>query len=332
MSARDNDEAISGDAPLVSINIVTRNRRDALKKAIESVFKQTYAPMELVVVDNDSSDGSADMVEQEWPNVRVIRIHRNIGCQPGRNIGMKNCRGKYIFNLDDDGWLHPEAIQRIVQRFEMDEGVALIMAAVEVPEDKTPYKSITSKANEQAIGTFVGAAHAIRASVLSSVGYFPEYPRGNSEPNLSLRLIEARWELLYLPSAVMYHDLSDIERNRNNLHFYQVAHDLENIVRLYPLAQVPLELIWKTLLHAFVAVKQKTLWGYLLGNLRFYYRLPVALGERKAVSTWAVQKQRFLRSRSLVTVEESRSFSRYSLWATMRERFGRRFGRQSKET
>ncbi|HPJ71728.1 MAG TPA: glycosyltransferase [bacterium] len=86
--------------PLFSVTIVTRNRRKELKRALTSVFTQHYRPIEVVVVDNDSGDGSGEMVREKWPEVRLIELHRNIGCQPGRNIAMKNCRGEFIFNLD----------------------------------------------------------------------------------------------------------------------------------------------------------------------------------------------------------------------------------------
>ena len=125
-----------GDHPLVSINLVTANRRDMLAAAIESACAQTYRPIELVVVDNHSSDGSPEAVQQRWPEARVIRLHRNIGCQPGRNIGMKNCRGKYIFNLDDDGLLEPAAIERIVERFEAEPALGIICAATPPLEER----------------------------------------------------------------------------------------------------------------------------------------------------------------------------------------------------
>ena len=42
---------------------------------------------------------------QEFPNVRLVRVEKNLGCPSGRNFGFAHCRGKYIYLLDDDGWL-----------------------------------------------------------------------------------------------------------------------------------------------------------------------------------------------------------------------------------
>ena len=91
--------------PLVSIQIVTWNRRDELARCLESALAQTYKNIEIVVVDNASTDDSAQMVGQEFPNVRLVRVEKNLGCPSGRNFGFAHCRGKYIYLLDDDGWL-----------------------------------------------------------------------------------------------------------------------------------------------------------------------------------------------------------------------------------
>ncbi|MDX9972397.1 MAG: glycosyltransferase [FCB group bacterium] len=305
---------------LVSVNIVTRNRREALAKAIHSVCNQTYQPIELVVVDNDSSDGSADMVESEWPQARVIRIHRNIGCQPGRNIGMKNCRGTYIFNLDDDGWLEPSTIKQIVDRFRKDDAVGLIMAGIVAPEGSYASTPTNVPYEQRVIGNFVGAAHAVRASVLDTVGYFPEYPRGASESNLALRMIDAGYELLHLPNAIMYHELSQIERSDNTHRYFHVWHDLENVCRLYPLTRIPFTCIWKAGLHGYRALGQGTFRGYCRGIIRFIYELPMIIQERKPVRRWAVQKQSYLVNSTITSLEDSKSFKGYGFWETVRDR------------
>jgi glycosyltransferase involved in cell wall biosynthesis len=99
--------------PKVSILILTWNRRKALTRSIESAINQSYKNTEVFVVDNASTDGSADLVAKVYPTVHLIRSGTNLGCPSGRNLGFKYCRGKYIYMLDDDGWLKRDAVVKI---------------------------------------------------------------------------------------------------------------------------------------------------------------------------------------------------------------------------
>lgn len=315
---------MSDAKPLVTVNIVTRNRTQALSKAIESAYGQTYRPVEVVVVDNDSSDGSPEMVESRWPDVRLIRLHHNLGCQPGRNIGMKNSRGKYIFNLDDDGALEPTAIERVVARFEAEPDVAVVAAAIlPMTEDRAALVKHRRYQTTRYVGGFPGGASAIRAKVLDQVGYFPEYPRGHAEADLALRLVDKRHEMVYLPDVIMYHDVSDIERNKNIIMYYSIWHRLETRLRLEPWGRCLGNSLWKTGIQFLVALRQGTLLGYFGGVFRFLYEVPRILAERKPVSPWAAQKINYLTYNYVTDAKESRNFERFTVWQALRGRLGR---------
>jgi glycosyltransferase involved in cell wall biosynthesis len=320
----DNENVASPNNPLVSINIVTRNRCDALKRALASVYEQTYQPIEVVIVDNDSADESPEMVEERFPEAHLIKLHHNIGCQPGRNIGMKNSRGKYIFNLDDDGWLEKTAIEKIVDCFENDSRIGLIMAAIILPDNTTDLSGeAVEHAKTRVLGSFTGAAHAIRATVLDDAGYFPEYVRGASEGNLSLRMLDKHWELLYLPSAIMHHDLSEIERDKNALAYYQCWHDLENVCRLHPASRVLTTVLWKIFSQGRLSLTNRSVKGYLLGVVQFFYELPNILRERDPVRMWAIQKQNYLINTHVSSMEESINFKKFSTWDLLKARLKR---------
>lgn len=85
--------------PLVSIVILTWNRRSYVLKALESVAKQPYRPLEIILVDSVSTDGTVQAVQKNYPEVRIIRLHRNLGAVEGRNIALANCRGDIIFSI-----------------------------------------------------------------------------------------------------------------------------------------------------------------------------------------------------------------------------------------
>ena len=86
--------------PLVTVNILSFNRRDYLKITLEKVFEQSYKNIEVFVVDNASTDGTIEMVKKEFPQVRLIQLKKNIGIA-GWNEGFKNAKGEFVLVLDD---------------------------------------------------------------------------------------------------------------------------------------------------------------------------------------------------------------------------------------
>lgn len=93
------------DTPSVSIIIPAYNASAHIVETLESVFAQHYEPMEIIVVDDGSSDGTAELVAKAYPSVRVIR-KQNGGAASARNAGIRIATGDYIAFLDaDDFWL-----------------------------------------------------------------------------------------------------------------------------------------------------------------------------------------------------------------------------------
>ena len=105
--------------PLVSAVITTHNRKDLLKRAIDSVFTQTYQPIELIVVDDASDDGTRD---EFGANAKFQYIYvpqrESKGGNYARNLGIKASKGKYCAFLDDDDYWLPTKIEKQVQLIE----------------------------------------------------------------------------------------------------------------------------------------------------------------------------------------------------------------------
>src|SRR6185312_15790823 len=94
--------------PLVSVVIPTFNRRHLILRAIESVVRQTYPRVEVIVVDDASTDGTVEFLESKRfkAPLRVIRLEQNSGPSAARNKGIAHASGKYVALLDsDDYWL-----------------------------------------------------------------------------------------------------------------------------------------------------------------------------------------------------------------------------------
>lgn len=99
---------VANGSPVVSIVIPTPGRKSHLKRCIDSIYAYTTTPFELIVVDNASSDGTSEMLENETkirPNIIVLRQDKNWGFQKGINIGVGKARGKYVLLFNDDAWV-----------------------------------------------------------------------------------------------------------------------------------------------------------------------------------------------------------------------------------
>ena len=108
-------------SPQVSVVAPAFERREVLPRALDSVVAQTYGDWELIVVDDGSTDGTAEMVKQDYPDVHLV-VQENHGVSAARNAGIAQARGEWIAFLDsDDAWL-PEKLERQMKALEAHPG------------------------------------------------------------------------------------------------------------------------------------------------------------------------------------------------------------------
>ncbi|MDC3212143.1 glycosyltransferase [Pseudoalteromonas distincta] len=107
--------------PLVSVWIPTCNRLELLKRAVESVKKQTYPNIEIFIVDNGSTDGTKEYLENLKRSCNNISYHcfeKNEGACKARNYAIEHTTGLYATGLDDDDEFLPERIEELVLAFD----------------------------------------------------------------------------------------------------------------------------------------------------------------------------------------------------------------------
>jgi glycosyltransferase involved in cell wall biosynthesis len=114
--------------PLISVIIPTYNRADLLPRAVRSACGQTYRNLEILIVDDASSDNTEEIalgLEKEDARVRYIKREKNGGESAARNTGIRKSTGEYVAFLDsDDEWL-PEKIEKQMKVFEKNAGSLL---------------------------------------------------------------------------------------------------------------------------------------------------------------------------------------------------------------
>ena len=107
------------EAPLVTVYITNFNYGSYIKDAIESVLSQSFKDIELIIIDDGSSDNSKEIIERymQLNYVRVI-FQKNKGLNITNNIAMRLARGKYLVRLDADDYFRKDALQKMCQKLD----------------------------------------------------------------------------------------------------------------------------------------------------------------------------------------------------------------------
>ncbi len=101
--------------PLVSVVIPNWNGRQFLPTCLSSLERQTYPKFEVILVDNGSTDGSASLVRQDFPWVRVMALDENLGFAAACNIGARDAAGEILVLLNNDTEAEPEWLEELVK-------------------------------------------------------------------------------------------------------------------------------------------------------------------------------------------------------------------------
>ena len=112
-----------------------------IDQAIESAFNQTYPNIEVIVVDDGSTDNTAKIASDfsnRYPGkVRLIRHEKNFGKFKALNSGISVAKGEFIYHMDADGSLAPDNVEKIVSIFNNDGELGAAASMVAISNDKT---------------------------------------------------------------------------------------------------------------------------------------------------------------------------------------------------
>ncbi len=97
--------------PSISVIIPAYNRSSSISRAIQSILEQTVSASEIIVVDDASTDDTVGIVEQHFPQCKVIRFQYNQGAQAARTAGIRAATGDWVAFLDSDDWWLPQKLE-----------------------------------------------------------------------------------------------------------------------------------------------------------------------------------------------------------------------------
>ncbi len=121
---------INNKRKLVSVVIVTRDRKKDLIECIDSCLASTYKSLELIIVDNASKPPLFTWLPKKYPMVEIISSEKNLGAAGGRNLGLKYAIGGFVLFTDDDAACDKDMIKRLVEVFEIKSDAGIVQPLV----------------------------------------------------------------------------------------------------------------------------------------------------------------------------------------------------------
>ncbi|WP_435849637.1 glycosyltransferase family 2 protein [Streptomyces pristinaespiralis] len=200
--------------PRTTVVVITHNRREQLLSSLDRLAELPERPP-LIVVDNASTDGTADAVAERHPQAMVLAPGRNLGA-PGRNLGVRAARTPYVAFSDDDSWWQPGALSRAADLLDRHERLGLLSARIDVGLDgvpdplnevlaTSPLGCTADLPGPQVLGFLACAAVARRDAFLQAGGYHPLLFLGGEETLLAYDLAAHGWGVCHCPDVVAVH-------------------------------------------------------------------------------------------------------------------------------
>ena len=282
--------------PEITVGIVTRNRLDKLIQAIESVYIQEVDSVEIIVVDNASQDETITVLRRDYPDIRLIQLGENVGCPGGRNHIYTHARGKYVVNLDDDGFLGKGALIKIIHTFDTDSGIGIVGMRECDPANSSPR---TPQDRYRETGIFRGGLSTFRRSMLNDIGLYPaDFYFYGEEPHLALRALNAGWRIVYHPGIIMWHPIKrshgSVDTSRD---YYLFRNPLIVVADLYPGWYLVKYMVLRMASYAVISLRRRTVSAYLNAVGAAWWHLLKNYNRRIPVSKDTIDRYFILRER-----------------------------------
>ena len=211
--------------PLISVIVLNYNAGDLLLNCIESIKKSSYKNLEIIVVDNISTDKSQKICKEKHPDIKLIQNNKNFGYCEGNNIGIREAKGDYIVILNPDTIVEPNCIDELISAYNKF-GEGLYQPKHLSLNEKTVYMSggnmlnifgfgyAREKGNKdqnqlneiEEIGYASGTCLFTSSNVLKKVGLFdPFIFLYHDDLDLGWRASQLGIKSYYVPTSLIYH-------------------------------------------------------------------------------------------------------------------------------
>jgi len=214
--------------PLTSIVIPNWNGAQHLPTCLDSLRRQTYPHVEVIVADNGSTDGSLELLSRDYPEVRALALGENLGFTGACNAGMQAAQGEFVVLLNNDTKADPRWVAEIVAAFERHPEAGLVASKLllfdrrdtfhtagdfyrvnGIPGNRGVWQKDEGQYDyEEPVFNACGGSAAYRRTMLDQIGLLDEdFFFSCEDLDLAWRAQLAGWKCVYTPRAVVYHKL-----------------------------------------------------------------------------------------------------------------------------
>lgn len=232
----------------LSIVIISWKMKDFLQKCLQSIYNYTLdVKFEIIVIDNNSHDGTAEMIEKEFPEIILIKNKDNRGVAPARNQGMNIAHGKYILVLDADVELFENSVLKLFEYMESNPDCGIVGSKLVDTDRQLQYSCKrfpnllsfifrrlerfdivrNSKTlryhtmqdwdhNEiKEVDYLIGACQFIRSDIIKKIGYYDENIfYGPEDMDFCSRVWNAGSKIIYYPLTSIFHHEQRITKKK----------------------------------------------------------------------------------------------------------------------
>jgi GT2 family glycosyltransferase len=286
--------------PNISVIIVSFNSREDLSECIPSLLSQSYPDYEIIVIDNNSGDGTSNFLERNYPSVKVIANKENYGPAKGYNVGITASGGKYVVLLNPDTVVEKDWLLELVKAIESDERIAACQsrvllygnpAHINTEGNEVNYLGFTwcrnygqlskhSHVIEETLGLSVCSA-ILRRNTLEEVGWFDEdFFMYLDDTDLGLRMQLRGYKVVCNPRSIVYHKYKFLP-SRQKLYYLERN-------RLLVLCKIYDKKMWLKIFPIYIFMEM----GLLIVSIYQGW-----FGEKIRSYAWIIRRHRLIRSK-----------------------------------
>jgi glycosyltransferase involved in cell wall biosynthesis len=291
-------------APAATIVIATKDRKEDLAAALESCFAQS-APVEVIVMDDGSSDGTGQLVRDRFPRASYHRVERSQGYIRQRNRGAELARAPYVFSIDDDAvFSTPRVVAQTLAEFDRPRVGAVAIPFVNVRQDDLVRQRAPDDGRVWVTSSYVGTAHALRRDLfLRSGGYRAHLVHQGEEMDFCVRMYDAG-HVVRLGRADPIHHFESPRRDFRRIDLHGRRNDVLYAWHNVPARSLPVHLLGTTLNGLRFGLKCGRFGRHALGLLVGYRAIFEFWNERKPVDGATYRLSRLLKARGRAPLDE----------------------------
>ncbi len=296
------------DAPTASVVIATRNRCKELRIALHSALLQSSHP-EVIVIDDGSDDGTAEMVRTAFPLVKLVCHDRPTGYIVARNEGAKIAQGSIIFSIDDDAaFSTTDVVSQTIQEFATDKIGAVAIPYIDVNRDGIERQRTPDSKCILVADRYIGTAHAIRRQIFLGIGgYREQFFHQGEESDFCIRMLDAGY-FVRLGNSDRIDHFESPKRDTKRMDLYGRRNDILFVFLNVPLRYLPLHLLSLTIKGILFGVRVRRPFHMIRGLVMGYAAAIRYRRSRAPVSIATYKLYRRLRVSQAVPLEDCRQF------------------------